>query len=248
MGFFKNIGSFFGKGVEKLGDFIGSTTLSTFGQNIQNFCSEKIASEKSYDKREANIYTTDRLNEILVSFSEGYFQQASYIENSCISRVEEYYDKLISIIENTPSITYNNANLKSLKANRNRIAKSIAGGIKNPLAKRMSLDDLECLSILKMDSGLEKKNAMTKFTQKIIKDALNNLAKNVRESLNDQTEDIFDYLKNISEEQEKEMITLKNHVDKLVRDCELEQSNKEDSCVLALFILEASEQVYEIIK
>lgn len=255
MGLFSSIGSAFksagraiGRGVEKVGDFFGSEKISNAGRKIQDACAEKIASEKSYDKKEANIYTTDRLNEILVSFSEGYFQQATSIENTCIRIVEEYYDKLISIIENAPGVTYNKSNLKALKNGKNRIAKSITGGIKDPLAKRMSIDDSECLSILKMDSGSEKKQAMTKFTQKVIREALNNLSKNVRETLNDQTDDIQDYLNNISEEQEKEMRTLKGYFDKLIGDSELEQSDKEKSCVLPLYILEASERVCEILK
>lgn len=248
MGLFKAIGRAIGKGVEKVGDFFGSEKISNAGRKIQDACAEKIASEKSYDKREANLYTTDRLNEILVSFSEGYFQQATSIENTCIRIVEEYYDKLISMIENAPGVTYNKANLKALKNSKNRISKSIIGGIKDPLAKRMSIDDSECLSILKMDSGSEKKQAMTKFTQKVIREALNNLSKNVGESLNDQTDDIQDYLNNISEEQEKEMRTLKGYFDKMIGDSELEQSDKEKSCVLPVVTLEASELVCEILK
>lgn len=100
------------------------------------------------------------------------------------------------------------ANLKTLKHGKSRISKTITGGIKDPLAKRMSLDDSECLSILKMDSGTDKKQAMTNFTKKVIKEALNNLSKNVRAALTDQTEDIQDYLSGISEEQEKTMQAL----------------------------------------
>lgn len=244
----KSLGRAVGRGVENVGDALGSKTLSGIGRGIQNICAEKIASEKSYDKREANIYTTDRLNEILVSFSEGYFQQATSIENTCIRIVEDYYDKLISIIENAPGVTYNKANLKALKNSKTRIAKSISGGIKDPLAKRMSIDDSECLYILKMDSGSDKKQEMTRFTQKVIKEALNNLSKNVRETLNDQTDDIQDYLNNISEEQEKEMRTLKVHFDKLISDNELEQSDKEKNCVLPLFVIDASERICEILE
>ena len=36
----------------------------------------------------------------------------------------------------------------------------------------MSLDNSECLQILKMDAGEEKRKAMTKFSQRIINEAL----------------------------------------------------------------------------
>lgn len=247
MGLFRAIGRAVGRGVEKVGDFLGSEKISNAGRSIQEACAERVSSEKSYDKREANIYTTDRLNEILVSFSEGYFQQATAIEKNCIRLVEEYYDRLIDIIENVPSSAHSAANIRALKAGKGRIAKTITGGIKDPLAKRMSLDDSECLGILKMDSGEEKKKAMTNFTKKVIQEALNNLSKNVRIALTEQSEDIQDYLNGISEEQEKAMRALKEHLDKMVKDNELEQSDKEKNCVIPLYLIDASECVADIL-
>lgn len=244
---FRGIGNAIGRGIEKVGDFIGSEGLSNVGRGIQEACAERVSSEKSYNKREANIYTTDRLNEILVSFSEGYFREATAIEKNCIGIVEEYYDKLIELIENTPSSAQNPANLRALRSEKRKIAKTVTGGIKEPLAKRMSLDDSECLRILKMDAGSEKKQAMTKFTRKVIKEALDNLSQSVRTALNEQSEDIQDYLGGISEEQEKAMQALKEHFDKMVKDDELEQSDKEKNCVTPLYLIDVSECVVDIL-
>lgn len=55
-----------------------------------------------------------------------------------------------------------------------------------------------------------------KIYTKSDQEALDNLANNVRESLNDQTEDIQDYLNSISEEQAKTMQALKERLDKMV--------------------------------
>lgn len=244
----RSIGRAVGRGVEKVGDFFGSETLSNVGRSIQDACAERVAGERSYDKKEANIYTTDRLNEILVSFTEGYLQQATAIENNCIRLVEDYYDKLIDVIESAPSSAQNAANLRALKSGKSRISKTINGGIREPLSKRMSLDDSECLSILKMDSGNAKKQAMTRFTRKVIKEALNNLSQSVRAALNEQSEDIQDYLGGISEEQERAMQALKEHFDKMVRDNELEQSDKEKNCVMPLFLIDTTECVSELLK
>lgn len=247
MGIFKAMGRAIGRGVEKVGDFVGSKKISQWGRNIQDKCTERVASEKSYDKREATIYTTERLNEILVSFSEGYFQQATQIENTCVKLVKDYYDTLIDIIENAPGGVHSSANLRALRAAKSRISKTIMGGVKEPLAKRMSLDDAECLSILKMDAGLEKKQAMTRFTNKVIREALDNLARSVRISLEDCTEDIQDYLSEISEEQERAMQALKEHFDKMVRANTLEQSDKEKSCIQPLYLIDATECVSKIL-
>ena len=99
-----------------------------------------------------------------------------------------------------------------------------------------------------MDDGPDKGQAMTKFMRKVIKEALDNLSKNVRISLNDQTEDIQDYLSGISEEQEKAMQALKDHFDKMVKDNELEQSDKENNCVQPLYLIDATECVSKILE
>lgn len=237
-----------GRKMEEFGDKIGSERISKLGRKIQEKCANKVASERSYDKAEANIYTTERLNEILVSFSEGYFQQANAIEKNCVHIVQEYYDKLITLLGDIPCDIHNTANLKALKKAKSRISKMIMGSIKEPLAKRMSLDDYECLDILKMDAGTEKKQAMTFFTNKVINEALDNLAKNVRESLNDQIEDIQEYLNSVYEEQEKSMQMIKNHFDKMVNKQKLEQSDTEKNCVIPLYIINASKCIDTILK
>lgn len=248
MGFFGWVVRTIGRGIEKMGDVVGSDVISSLGIAIQDACAGRLASEKSYDKKEANIYTTDRLNEVLVSFSEGYLQQTTVIEKNCIRLVDEYYDKLIEIIENAPSDAHSAINLRALKSGKVKSAKTIIGSIKEPLSKRMSLDDSECLRILKMDSGSSKKQAMTEFTKKVIKEAVNNLSDNVRTALNELTEDIQDYLGGVSEEQEKATQAFKEQFDKMVRDNELEKSEKEKNCVLPLFLIDASKYVSQILE
>lgn len=244
----KEIGRGIGKAFEVVGDGLGIGLLGDLGRGLQDICAEEVASEKSYDRKKANIYTTDRLNDILVAFSEGYFQEATRIEKECIRLVQEYYDKMLSLIENAPGGDYNRANLKMLKNSRSRISKTIKGGIKEPLAKRMSLDDAECLRILKLDSGEEKKKKMKNFSRNAIKEALLNLSNKVKKTLSEQTEDIQDYLSGISEEQEKAMQALKEQFDKMVEHNELEQSDKEMNCVMPLYIVDATECIFDTLK
>ena len=139
--FIRAAGREIGRRVEKFGDLVGSSRISQVGKNIQDKCAEKVAEEKSYDKAKSEINTTDRMNDILVSFSEGYFQYATSLENNCIRKVELYYDQLIQILEVSIVGQATSVNIKSLKRNRERIKKEISGSIKEPLAKRMSLDD-----------------------------------------------------------------------------------------------------------
>ena len=187
MGLIGWIGRQIGKGIEKIGWY----GISELGTAIQDICSEEVSKEGSYDKNVANVLTTERLNEILVSFSEKYLHHCEKLEEQCIEEVEDYCNALIDLLEESSEFTKDTSNLKRVKRNRSKIRTTIIGSLKEPLAKRMSLDDPECLKILKLDSGKEKEKAMKKFSKKIIRESLNNLAMKVTNVLQEQTEEAF---------------------------------------------------------
>ncbi len=89
---------------------------------------------------------------------------------------------------------------------------------------------------------------MKNFERKVIKGALRNLSNKVKKTLSEQTEDIQDYLSGISEEQEKAMQALKEQFDKMVEHNELEQSDKEMNCVMPLYIVDATECIFDTLK
>ena len=243
----RSIGMALGKGVESVGNFLGSDKIAEVGRNIQYACAEKVAEERSYKKETANIYSTDRLNEILVSFSEGYYQQATDIENACIENVKNYYGDIIQMLKQASKTTKIDSNLKRLEREKSRIGNHIHGAIKDQLAKKMSLDNTQCLEILKMDAGEEKREAMTRFSQKIISEALDNLSKQVRRTLDEQMEWIEDYLINMSEEQERAFSALKERYDEILQDDYLEENNQERYCIEPLFVLNTIEKIGQLL-
>lgn len=244
----KSVGRWAGEKIENFGNAIGSEKISKFGRSIQDACSEKISKEVSYDRREANIHTTERLNEVLVSFSEGYLQRCIALENAAIREVEYYYDELIDLVEQAPEKASRSANIKALKNAKSRIAKNIRGGVKEPLAKRMSIDDSECLKILKMDAGSEKRKAMNLFSDKVIYEALQNLSRKVREELDEYSEEIGAYFSDIWEEQENIMKQIKDHISKMLDNVDRKQGSIDQQCVIPLYITEASDRVRKILE
>ena len=63
--------------------------------------------------------------------------------------------------------------------------------IKKYVQKRVSLDDIECLNILKMDSGSDKEKSMTDFSNKVLKEAINKLSERIKKSIEEQCENVF---------------------------------------------------------
>ncbi len=232
------VGRGVGKFVEGFGEITGIDFIENAGRSIQDFCSERISMEASYDSQAADIYSTKRLTEILVSFSDGYLDYADGIEETCIREVENCYDDFIQLLEQAMEEGANKAGLKRLKSAKGRIRRTIKGSIRTPLARRMSLDDAECLRILEMDSGTEKRDAMKRFTQRVIREALKNTADQVRLSLDEQLEDIEDYLTGIQEEQQKGLNALKEQYDAMVAKGDQEASDREQACLEPMIVLE----------
>ena len=234
----REVGRSIGRAVEGFGEITGIDFIENAGRSIQDFCAERISKETSYDSQAADLYSTKRLTEILVSFSDGYLDYAEKIEEACIQEVENCYDDFIQLLEQAMEEGANRAGLKRLKSAKTRIRRTIKGSVRTPLARRMSLDDTECLRILEMDSGTEKKDAMKKFTQKVIDEALKNTADQVKFSLEEQLEDIEDYLTGIQEEQQKGLKALKEQYDAMVAKGDQEATDREKECLEPMIVLE----------
>jgi Mg2+ and Co2+ transporter CorA len=85
---------------------------------------------------------------------------------------------------------------------------------------------------------------MKKFTREIIKEALDNLAKNVKESMYEQTEDVEEYLRSICEERDKALETIQEQIKKMVDNDEVDEIDK--SCIEPLYVVAVSDKVSEI--
>lgn len=244
----KTLGKVAGMGIEKVGEICNLTFLEEAGRFLQDACSEQISKERSYDIEDASIYSTRRLTQILASFSDGYLQNAEAIEEACIKEVEKCYEGYIQFLEQAAGEGINKAGLKRLKSAKTRIRRTIEGSIRNPLDRKMSLDDAECLKILKMDAGADKQKAMKRFTSRVIQAALENIAEQVRFSLDEQLEDIEDYLTGMQEEQKKGLKALKDQFDLMLSKGKQETSSMEQECLEPVIILEEIRIAEEILR
>ena len=246
MGLFSFLGGLIGGAIEKIGEFTGIDAISDVGEAIQDVCSgysSNVGVESSYDRNTANVYSTEKLNELLMTFSEKSLKKSEELEKRCIQMAEEYCDTFIQFLQETSAIIKDTSNLKRVERNRSKIKGAIMGSVKNPMAKRMSLDDSECLRILKLDSGTEKKKQMKKFSKKVINEAFSNLSVKVRDVLNEQSEDIEEFFLDYAESYEKKVWIAKKQYDDMVKTGKLEEVDIEKSCMEPLVTIEAAKLV-----
>lgn len=238
----RGIGRCVGRCVEKVGSFIGSERIEDAGRNIQDACtrtSKDVGRTYKYVKETASVRQTVNINEILAGFSIGLQEQADSLEKECIIKVQEYFKEIVKVLENSNT----KMNTSRLKLSLRDMKKSINGSIKNHLAKRVSIDDRECLKILEMDSGKNKENSMRRFGKKVINEALNNLSVELSEIAMIQNDEIKEYLEDILEKQTNEFKIMKNQYDEILVLSDKEVTDKEISKLKPEFLIEMSDLI-----
>lgn len=238
MGFFNWIG-------EKLNNFKEYVTdkIEEVKDKIEDFLynfSKETGKTDSYDKeKNYSLIQTANMSGILSGFSISLQTQADRIEQNCVIESQKYFDELVKLIESSKS----GINSNRLKKTFNNVKRNIDGFLKNHLAKRVSLDDNECLNILKMSAGNEKEKAMKTFGKKVIDEALNTLSQQIADIVKEQNEEIEEFFKDVLEKREIELSTMQNQFNLIATQSENDVLNKEKAKILPLIYISVTDTV-----
>lgn len=251
---FKAIGRVVGSGIAKVGRAIGSERIEQFGSNLKDMCTEvnnvarKTGETDRYDKERARLIETQRINEALSQFSLNLQKQADELEEGALEESRVYFEYLIEELRATSDINNMKININRIKRGLLKIEKSIKGSFKNHLAKRISLDDQECLKVLKLEAGSEKEQAMKRLGNKVLKEAREQLCDSIKECLIDQQEYIDDQ---IIDKMNEMILNLKDLSTKVTEFESLKQNNEGQiemekvKCILKLQIVDVALGILE---
>lgn len=158
----------------------------------------KISSQESYDSETATLGQTVKIQEELTVFRVKCEKRSDELEEEALSAARENIDEMIEFLRNINSKTYAgqklNINLERLLRDNRQTEDIIRGYTKKRIQKKVSLDNSECLDILKMDAGKEKERAMTDFLNKIFRTSMDGLIREIRKSLKKQVENVEDQI------------------------------------------------------
>ena len=149
---------------------------------------------ESYDRDKADIEMTLRAQQALTDFRTDTQSRSEQLENDIVKESREYLDEFLAELRRYNKIQYGRKrlNLNSLERENSKTEDMIHGFIVKRVSKRISLDDDECTNILKMDPGDEKKEALDAFYKKVLKEAISDLSKELRNSMEKQTDNVED--------------------------------------------------------
>lgn len=199
MGFFgscaRALGGAFGRGVEKVGEIVGSKTIQNIGRGIQDICdgvSVDTGKTDKYDKERARLEETKRINMILTEFSLKLEKKADEIECTAINESKIYFKELMDELNKSKANT--GINVSRIERTMLIVEREIKGNLKSYISKRVSIDDTECLEVLKLEAGLAKEKEMKRFSEKILQKGLNNLVKDVKKVIKEQNDIVNDVI------------------------------------------------------
>lgn len=160
--------------------------------------SESTGATESYDERSAGVNETYKLQQALSEFREDTREKSNKFENDIIKESREAIDVLIADVKKYNKIRYGgnalNVNISQMEREQRKTEDEIHGFIVGKVSKRISLDDEECKSILKLDAGRNKTKKMNEFYKKVLIEAMTDLKKLLRDSMKSQTIIVEDHI------------------------------------------------------
>ncbi|WP_302653121.1 hypothetical protein [uncultured Clostridium sp.] len=224
MGWFKNscraVGRVVGSVIETTGRVLKSETIEKIGRGIKDACtdvSRDTGKTDRYDKEKARLEETKRINMILTEFSLNLENKADEIEKTAIEESKVYFEQLIKELNNSKSDT--GINVSRIERTMSRVEREIKGNLKTYISKRVSIDDSECLEILKLEAGYKKENEMKKFSEKILQQGLNNLVKDIKDVIKEQNDIVTEVI-------EERLEDINSNLDRKIKDFNLLESSK----------------------
>ncbi len=189
------VGDFFEETCDAIGDFVsdvGDTISDLFTGGSAT--AGAIGATAAYDSETASILETKKINDILSTFAIKLEKKADKLEILCIKESGKYFENFIEGISKLNGSNGIKINVNSIKRDFDKITNDSKGSFKKYLAKRVSIDDDECLEILKLDEGEDKKLKMKKFGGKVLKEAKEQLCDNIQKTLDSQGQYISEEL------------------------------------------------------
>ncbi|MBR6622313.1 MAG: hypothetical protein IKK91_00200 [Ruminococcus sp.] len=151
---------------------------------------------ESYDRDTSTLEETIKVQNALSEFKSDTQGRSAKLENDIVKESRESLDAFIADLRKYNKIKYGNrrlnVNISNIERENRKTEDKIHGFIIKRVSKRISLDDSECIEILKMDAGKEKETALDNFYKKVLKEAISELSDELSSNIETQSDNICD--------------------------------------------------------
>ena len=166
------------------------------------------------------------INEILLEYGERYRGVARDIENDCLILVQKRFEATMDLLTDRAELRRDfKQEIKSLRRRHKELCAAIPDAITDVVARRVSIDDSECRSILALSASDSKRYKLYNFCKSVVKEANDNLARRVHAALVEQAEEIGDALDKYMEAKEQNLSSMQHTFAQMEREA-LEQTTE----------------------
>lgn len=153
---------------------------------------------ESYNLDTSSLEATIKIQQALSEFKSDTQSRSAKLENEVVKESRESLDAFIEDLRKYNKIKYGsrrlNINISSIERENRKTEDKIHGFIVKRVSKRISLEDDECLGILKMDPGKEKEKALDGFYKKVLKEAVSELSDDLSSNIETQSDNVCNHL------------------------------------------------------
>ncbi len=205
-----------GKGIEKVGDITNNPTVSEAGRSMQDAgdrLAGNIGRTGAYDSGEPGVKQTIDLNKEIAVYAKKIGYESDKIEEEILSNVRMTFDSLNKYVADQEL----SMDLNTLKREQNDCINNARNIMKNHISKRVSLDDRECLDVLKMQPGQEKEYRMNRFTDAVFIEGKKQLQNALDLSINKMYSDFWGNFDGMMRNIENTITAERNTLNKIVQ-------------------------------
>lgn len=179
-------GNVFGKiieGIGKIAKYAWSVITGT--DKVQ----EEISNKKGFNPEKSEANEIAELNKLLTEYRQKISASANDLEHEMIVECSMMLDEIMEVF-NEHNKTLKLVRTEAIKRQFNRACKDLKGTFAEYVEKRFSLDDMECVKILKLPAGDMKNQRLQEMKQNVFIQAGNEIIKRIKETVDEFSETV----------------------------------------------------------
>ena len=207
---------------------------------------EDIKNSKSYNPEKSDASDIVELNRLVNECRNSFGYSAKELEKEIKSQCVEMTDGILKVLERF-NRNLNVYRVESIRRQLNSILDDIDGSMSEYIRQSISLDNAKCVAVLKLPAGELKGTRIKELKMEVFNEALDNICKTVRKSIDNVLYNIEDSFENKISVAEEQAEKAEKQFEVLSRASEEDRSAKEQVVMNSGFVNSLAEFAESII-
>lgn len=233
--------------VDKVDKLISPSEVKTTKSEqraIQN--ANRNFSQSSSLNSSSSLQQVENIADSVRNYRNAYRSRAERIEQVCQKYVDTLIFDLIDVLKKDERIA-NDFGIESIERKQRELGEKIRGAIVRRLESDVSTDNYECRQILQMSKGSARDRRMEQYVNDVFTGAKNDLAQRTGKILNDQVEDIADFLQTRLARQERKASEAQREFERWEREMQNNTFDAERESIKPAIKLYAMERIEQLV-